>query len=385
MRICTLVNAYLPNTGGIEILVDATSQPLLRSGHELLIITGDGDSRDKAACSDQEWLQPSPGVQIHRLNAFNPVNSRDVRGIHRLHKELQQILDEFQPDIVHAHDVGPLLWFYERVARRSTRRPLVVTLHTMMTKYEELTPEAVQATGGLLRNADIVTGVSQQVVGDVLEFAPDVADRIEHLPNGIVAPCVPTVPIDRNRVTYIGRLVPYKDADLAIDAIEITHRRNSLTRLDIFGEGPLANSLEAQIASSGLDDVVSLRGRRSHDETLNALAASSCLLMSSQFEGLPLVALEAAWCGRPVVAFDVPGVNEAVIDGETGVLVPPGDVRALGEAIADLIADPDRSDRLGANGRERAEREFTIDRYVAELLELFDRTIKKIAEETALA
>ena len=377
MRICSLSNAYLPHAGGIEVLLDATCGPLLADGNDLLIVTGDGGSPPHGDLTDDEWLRPTPGVTVERLNIHGPIAQRDVRGIHRLQKQLSSVLGEFQPDIVHAHDVGPLLWLYLQAARRLPPRPLIVTLHTLVTQYDELTAGAVRATGGLIGHADVITGVSRHVVEDILTFAPEVADRVVHLPNGIVPPKVITAPIDRDRVTSIGRLVPYKDLDLAIGAFAVTHRQRPSARLDIYGEGPLAEDLRNQIAAVQLNDVVRLMGRRSHEEVLMSLARSSCLLMSSKFEGLPLVALEAGWAGRPVVAFDAPGVSEAVVHGQTGILVPPGDVEALGSAVTDLIDDPERADHLGANGRIRAQREYDIDRYVDDLELLFTSTIEE--------
>jgi glycogen synthase len=375
MRICSLTNAYLPHAGGIEVLLDATCAPLRSGGHELLIVTGDGGTPPPSAISDDEWLRPTPGVHLERLQVHEPVSNRDVRGIHRLTKQLRRILDEFQPDVVHAHDVGPLLWLYQRVAGAPASWPLIVTLHTLITRYDEVTAGAVHATGGLLQRADVVTGVSRHVVDDIIGYAPEVADRVVHLPNGIVAPTVPRTTVDRQQVIAIGRLVPFKAHELAIDAFATVRARHPGARLDIAGEGPSFAALTAHTRTAGLDDAVTFLGRRSHDEVLARLAASTCLLMSSHFEGLPLVALEAAWLGRPVVAFDTPGVDEAVVHGETGVLVAPGDVRALGDAVADLIDDPERADRLGANGRARAAREYGIDRYVRDLLELYERTI----------
>lgn len=376
MRICVLSNAYLPHAGGIEVLLDATCAPLLAAGHELLIITGDGGSQPEGDITEEDWLQPTPGVAIERLEIHDPVARRDVRGIHRLHKRVSSLLEAFQPDIVHAHDVGPLLWLYLRAARQLPPRPLVVTLHTLITQYDELTAGAVKATGGLIGHADVVTAVSRHVVEDIVTFAPEVADRVIHLPNGIVPPNTKPALIDQDLVTSIGRLVPYKELDRAIDAFAKAHQHRPSARLDIYGEGPLEEMLSTHITASHLNEAVRLRGRHDHDEVLEQLSTSSCLLMSSRFEGLPLVALEAAWVARPVVAFDTPGVSEAVVNGETGILVPWGDVDALGRALLEIIENPTLADRLGTNGRIRAERDYGIGRYVNDLLDLYENTIE---------
>lgn len=376
MRICTLTNAYLPHAGGIEVLLDATCGPLLAAGHEHMIVAGDGGHPPPGPISDDEWLRPTPGVRLERLDVHDAIVGRDLRAIHGLHRRFERLLDEFRPDVVHAHDVGPLLWLYHRAASKRPRLPLIVSIHTMLTRYDEIPEGSARASGHLLRTADVITGVSRDVVEDVTTYSPDSSARVIHLPTGIVPPTIVAAAVDRHRVVTVGRLVPFKRLDRAVEAFDLARRRRPSIRLDLFGEGPLDRSLSSQVAQLGLDDVVHLLGRRPHDEVLAAIASSACLLMSSNFEGLPLVALEAAWAGRPVVAFDAPGVSEAVVHGETGVLVAAGDVAALAAALADLLGDPERADRLGAAARARAERQYTIDSYVDRLVDLYRSTIE---------
>ena len=374
MRILSLSNAYLPHAGGIEVLLDATCGPLLEAGHELLIVTGDGGNPPPGPVTDDEWLRPTPGVGIERLDVEGPLRARDIRGIRRTHERVRVIVEEFRPDVVHAHDVGPLLWMYQQ-ATSGGGPPLVVTMHTILTRYDEIPEGGVRASGRMLERAEIVTGVSLDVVDDIVGFAPGLVDRVVHLPTGIPAPSVPVVAVDRTQAVSVARLVPYKDHPLAVDALAAARRRQPAMRLDILGEGPEFHTIGDHIAAAGLEGAVRLLGRRPRDEVLARIAGSSCLVMSSRFEGLPLVALEAAWASRPIVAFDVPGVREAVVHGETGILVPFGDVEGMGDAIAALTDDPERADRLGANGNVRVRERHGIDRYVRDLLAVLDDAI----------
>jgi glycosyltransferase involved in cell wall biosynthesis len=97
--------------------------------------------------------------------------------------------------------------------------------------------------------------------------------------------------------------------------------------------------------------------------------------MPSRFEGLPLVALEAAWAGRPVVAAQSPGLEDAVEPGSTGLMVPAEDAAALATCLAGLLADPDRASELGRNARAFAERRYSLDRCVDEYEQLYHRVL----------
>jgi glycosyltransferase involved in cell wall biosynthesis len=97
--------------------------------------------------------------------------------------------------------------------------------------------------------------------------------------------------------------------------------------------------------------------------------------MPSIHEGFGLVALEAALAARPVVASRVEGIPEVVIDGETGLLVPPGDPDALAAAIEQLLADPERSRVLGARARDLAIERFGVERCVDGYVEVYERIV----------
>src|SRR5439155_9817022 len=107
-------------------------------------------------------------------------------------------------------------------------------------------------------------------------------------------------------------------------------------------------------------DRVEFTGTADRERVVELLGESTAVLMPSHFEGFPLVALEAAWAGRPVVAARAPGLQEAVVDGATGVVVDPDDPRALADGVEPLLADPDRGLALGSAARALMEREYLL-------------------------
>jgi glycosyltransferase involved in cell wall biosynthesis len=140
-----------------------------------------------------------------------------------------------------------------------------------------------------------------------------------------------------------------------------------------FGRGPLEQRLRGEVAQLGLKARVTLAGFRSDLPEL--LSGLDLLVHPAEREGLGLALLEAASAGVAVVACDVGGVPDVVIDGETGVLVPRADAVALRNAIARLLGAPDERRRLGATARRHVERRFDLGRLVADHLALYTRLL----------
>ncbi|GII62239.1 hypothetical protein Skr01_23240 [Sphaerisporangium krabiense] len=148
-------------------------------------------------------------------------------------------------------------------------------------------------------------------------------------------------------VAAAGRLVAQKGFDMLIPAFAQVARRHPEWRLRVFGTGPKKAALAALIEEHGLGDHVTLMGRSTtlQDE----LADASVYALSSRFEGLPMVMIEAMTHALPVVAFDCPtGPADVLTHGRDGLLVPPGDVDALAAALDRLVADRDLRVRMGA-------------------------------------
>jgi glycosyltransferase involved in cell wall biosynthesis len=140
-----------------------------------------------------------------------------------------------------------------------------------------------------------------------------------------------------------------------------------------FGRGPLEHRLRAELAELGLTARVTLAGFRGDLPEL--VPGLDLLVHPAEREGLGLALLEAASAGVAVVACDVGGVPDVVVDGETGLLVPREDAVALCNAIAGLLAAPDERRRLGAAARRHVERRFDLARLVAEHLALYTRVL----------
>ena len=170
-------------------------------------------------------------------------------------------------------------------------------------------------------------------------------------------------PEARNRpvVVFVGRLRKYKGAQYLIRAFPGVLRRVPEARLEIVGDGPYRGRLEALARSLAIGDRVAFLGALGQREKVDALNRALVAVAPSPKEGWGLTVIEANACGTPVVASRSPGLVESVRDGETGILVPHGDVEALAGAISRLLED--RALRLAmAESGIRWAHEFTWDR-----------------------
>jgi len=202
--------------------------------------------------------------------------------------------------------------------------------------------------------------------------------RVVVVRNGIDAP-PPAAPVRPDGVPdaaplllHVGRLAPQKGQLELVEALARLTRRDAVAVLvgkDLETDGRFERELVARAAELGLGDRVVLTGYR--EDVAGLLAAADVFVLPSTAEGLPLTVLEAMAAARPVVATRVGGIPEAVVDGETGLIVPPEDVDALTGALDALLADPERARRLGESGRRRVEAEFSAAAMTGRVLDLY--------------
>ncbi|MBO7544650.1 MAG: glycosyltransferase family 4 protein [Bacteroidales bacterium] len=175
--------------------------------------------------------------------------------------------------------------------------------------------------------------------------------------------------LEEKRCIAVGRLVYQKNFSDLIKAWAIVAKECPDWKLDIFGDGPFRKSLAAEISAAGLEGTVRLMGRTSN--VCEEMLASSCLAMSSRYEGFPMTLLEAAETGLPMVSYSCPkGPSEIIQDGVNGYLLTPGDVDALAERIISIIKDTERRKEMGWQVSLSA-KAFTLDKIISQWMSLF--------------
>jgi colanic acid/amylovoran biosynthesis glycosyltransferase len=259
-----------------------------------------------------------------------------------------------------------------------------VTLHA----HDLFMPLYTPFLGPKLRAAAFVRVISEFNRRYLLRWFPGVAPEkvfVVHvgIPVGDYSPSGPPAspPGDGAgaRVLSVAGLRPYKGLSVLVDACRILRDQGIDVQCTLVGEGPLRRALEQQIAGEGLEDRLHLAGAVTQGRVAELLrdrpifALPSVVLRNGMMDGIPVALMEAMAAGVPVLASRISGIPELIEDGVGGILLEPGDSRALARSIRRLAEDPELSRSLGDAGARKVRAEFSLDRCTRQLLELVDR------------
>jgi len=178
-------------------------------------------------------------------------------------------------------------------------------------------------------------------------------------------------------VLSVGRFHPQKDHETLLKAWRAVSTCRPDTVLALVGAGGLENSLRATMRALGLSASVRLAQPRA--DLGEAYVDADIFALSSRYEGLPYVILEAMAYGLPVVSTNVDGIPEAVDDGITGLLAPPRDPTALSGAILRVLSHPNEGRQCGRAGRDKVMRDFSLERMIARIVDVY----RKVCENPA--
>lgn len=175
---------------------------------------------------------------------------------------------------------------------------------------------------------------------------------------------------DQPLIGTVARFTEQKDVGTLLAAFARVLKAYPAARLVLVGRGEQEDELRAQTAELEIEEEVTFAGFR--DDVPALMRAFDIFVLPSRWEGFGLVFLEAMAASTPVIASDVSAIPEIVRDGETGILVDPGDVEGFADAIEILLADPELAELLGETGRQRLESQFTESRMVSEVHDVYE-------------
>ena len=315
------------------------------------------------------------------MRAFRPATlSGIVAGIRR-----------YRVRLIHSHGKGAGL--YGRLAAAFTRVPAVHTFHGLHhRRHGRAGRSAYLALERMLaRLTARFVHVSHSEMEEAVALGVSDPTRAVVIPNGTDVGEIDRISVDpvRSRaalglagatavVGYVARISPQKGLEDFARAMRIVADAVPEAQFVLVGDAPageeaLKRRLNDLVGSLGLGGRLHMLGYRS--DAVAIMKTFDVYVSTALWEGLPITLLEAMACGRPIVATDVGGNRDIVVDGETGILVPVGDPAALARRVCDLLNDPCLRRRLGDAGRRRVEDDFSIGRSVARTGDLYEQVV----------
>jgi len=399
-----LTQSYAPIVGGIEHMVESISTELAKRGHEVIVATLRQPNSEPVGSE----LVPAYGLDsaVHNLPGLNLEEERrhaPPGPDPRTTWELRRMMKSFRPDVVHAHDW--LIHSYLPLDRRSSPA-LVLSMHdyglTCATKrfmhrgvslcsgpgplkcvqcacevYESVAkggPAAIgtrTSEGRMHKHVDVFLPVSS-AVRDLCRLGP------EH-PHRVINNFVPGAPAPLGVEPELSQLPEEPFIMYFGDVSEEKGVHNLIAAYRDLEAPPPLVLIGRRVAGEIEDTAGGLAlGRMPHRLVLEALRRSLFTVAPSIWsDPFPVVALEAAAAGKPTIASRIGGLQDSVVDGETGFLVPPGDRPALTEAMRRLIDDPELRERMGGAAAARQAELYTPDTVIPQYEEAYDLALEQ--------
>jgi glycosyltransferase involved in cell wall biosynthesis/phosphoheptose isomerase len=376
------------DAGGQNVHISALSETIARRGAEVVVYTRRDDARLART------VPMAKGVEVEHVDAGPPEavpKDELLQYMDRFAEELSKAWSSEPPDVVHAH-----FWMSGYAARRAAEPlgiPVVQTFHALgvvKRRYQGCKdtspPERAAIERELVRHADAIIATCTDEVFELLRLGAS-NPKLTVIPCGVdlalFRPEGPREPRRRGhkRLLYVGRLVERKGIGNAIAAL----RALADTELIVVGgpdrarldRDPEAHRLLALGDEYEVSDRLELRGRLER-ERLPALMRSADVLVSVPwYEPFGITPLEAMACGVPVVASAVGGLIDTVVDGRTGLHVPPRDPDRLATELESLLADGRRRAAYGRAGVQRVRRLYDWNRIAAATLDVYARVARR--------
>ncbi len=350
----------------------------------------DRDSFEPVIVCPPELLTKMEGDFIKQKVKYYPVRIRRWTDFSEIRKYLY-VLNREKPDIVHSHLF--FATFFSAPLSKLAGVPVTIETAHIREAWRKGLKRAFIIDRFFYRFVDEIIAVSEAVKRFLVKEKGVPAEKITVIHNGVdlerfagqrreaAAGEKRRAGRDQGKrreqkntkvkVGVIGRLEEQKGHKYFLNAVRLLKSKADKAEFIIVGEGRLKRELENLCLSYMISNKVKFLGFRS--DIIPVLGSLDILVLPSLFEGLPLVALEASAMQKAVIVTDVDGSPEAVLHGETGLVVPSKDSKALKEAMERLIDDPQLRRELGQRARKRVEEHFDLKKQVRETEEIYRR------------
>ena len=379
------------NVGGPARHVVVLDRGLRQKGYDTLLVHGSVGPGE----SSLEHASAEAGISTRKVPELGPrINPLDdVRALW----SLLRLVFTVRPDVIHTHTakagtLGRLAAFAFNATRGRSRRAIVVHTfhgHVFEGYFSPAASRLIRAVEKCLGMVtDRIVTISPLQRRDLVErfhIAP--AKKVVTVPLGLdLAPLLQSsrspqararfgVGPDEFVVGYVGRLVPIKDLSTLVAGFQAALGDVPRARLIIAGDGPVRSQLAQQAERLGIADRVKFIGWT--EQLVDLYGALDVCVLTSLNEGTPVAAIEAMAAGTAVIATAVGGVPDVVVDGRTGLLVPPRDASKLAAALAMLARDPGKLRDLAESARREVADRFSSDRLIGDIDNLYRAAVRE--------
>lgn len=347
-------------SGGAEVYIHELAKRWVANGHKVTVFCGNDGKSSRNEVID--------GVQVVRRGGFYTVYLwaflyyiLRFRGLFDLVVESMNGVPFFTPLYARAPKFLIVHHIHQGVFRSHLSFPLAQIALFIESKLTPL----------LYRNQKLVT-VSESSREDIIKLKLGSKENIEIIFNGINHSVYRRLPKTKYpSFIYMGRMKPYKNIDIAIRAFARIVRKHPTAILTIVGDGESLGGLKDLTSRLHLKQSVKFLGRVTENKKVVYLAKSWVALQPSSFEGWGITVLEANVCGTPVIASNVAGLRDSVVDGKTGLLVPVKDAKLFAKAMLDLIKEREYRKELSDEAYKWSQKfswEKSADRFLSVII-----------------
>ena len=362
MKILHVLSGFYPTRGGVETLIESLSIELSES-----------EKVDSIFIAPRSWRSRPDDLVYKGYRTYSidlPVHSdqnnlSNLKGARAAIKSLEifeKILKEERPDLIHIHGVFELFIIATTLAKKH-RVPTIHHIHGELPLYLESNKLK------LLEESSCIVTVSEKVAQSVKELIPDSKPLV--IPNGVKDFGARNSITSVDVFTFVGRLEEQKGLHVGLLALASILQKKANLRINVVGIGNhiFFHKLSMDL---GISQNIFFYGACSHLVTLKILKETDLVFVpSTSTEGFSMVAAEANLMAIPVVASDVGGLPQTILDGKTGIIFSAGDVSKLCQAIEYYLDNPLVASSHGKHGRARALLEFSILKFAQNIYNLY--------------
>ena len=382
MNILLLTQFFSTTRGGGEYVFSIIAKKLAENDHQIFVIT---NKILEEVYLDHKNIQVIFVPPVLEYKGGLPPGFLDnIRYTINAIRKGQKLIKKEKIDIIHSNNFAPAL--AGSILSRITSKPHITTVHDVfslcgknywkkwgaqsdVSKINVWLAPFFEKLMIKLRH-DCIHTVSESSRDDLLKFGAKKPIYVIHnsietnTENKVTAP-------NTFQFVYVGRLVFYKNLEVAIKAIEIVKKTEPRVRLVVLGSGPHRNSLEDLVKKFGVESNIEFMGYVSSEEKSRIIAESNALVFPSLCEGFGLVILESFDKSRPVLVSNTRPMSDIVTNQKNGFVIDPYDENQWAECMLDLIKNPQKAIEMGKNGNDLLTKSYNQDKMYQNLLGMY--------------